>query len=235
MRPAPPAPTGAAGCLPSAPACLLPVPRPDMLYFWPSNVDRRVARLLMERNFSNIRCGAARWAGACRRGRPQLGVAGRQPHTPAPRLPSGHTDHRPPSRPHARRPLTPTPNPASVGVIRQIATAFAPGGLTSSDGRVTYAEAARLSKVTAPAMFVVGDMDRMCPPDGAVSLSMRPSCLGESCAASFCRGFQDCLKPLGALGDKRCQERTSPAAASSHPAGSRSARPGRCLAAGTRC
>ena len=54
-------------------------------------------------------------------------------------------------------------------MVRQIATAFGPQGLTSSDGRVTYAEPSRLAKVTAPTMFLVGDMDRMCPPGGAVS------------------------------------------------------------------
>jgi hypothetical protein len=31
------------------------VPFIDMLYFYPSNVDARVARALMARNFSNIR------------------------------------------------------------------------------------------------------------------------------------------------------------------------------------
>lgn len=85
------------------------IPYIDMLYFYPSNVDRRIARIMMTRNFSNI----------------------------------------------------------SVGVMRQIATAFGPRGLLSSDGRVVYAEPARLAKVTAPVMFMVGDMDRMCPPSGA--------------------------------------------------------------------
>lgn len=74
---------------------------------------------------------------------------------------------RPPP-PHHGPFYRPLPRRRSVGVIRQIATAFAPGGLTSSDRRVTYAEPARLGKVAAPAMFVVGDMDRMCPPAGAV-------------------------------------------------------------------
>jgi hypothetical protein len=57
--------------------------------------------------------------------------------------------------------------------VRQIATAFGMQGLTSSDGRVVYPDAARLAKVTAPVMFLVGDMDRMCPPAGVVSPGSR--------------------------------------------------------------
>ncbi|GBF97908.1 hypothetical protein Rsub_10263 [Raphidocelis subcapitata] len=56
---------------------------------------------------------------------------------------------------------------AHVGVMRQITTAFGARGLTSSDGKIVYAEPARLGRVTAPVMFLVGDTDRMCPPSGA--------------------------------------------------------------------
>ncbi|WIA31163.1 hypothetical protein OEZ86_001173 [Tetradesmus obliquus] len=54
----------------------------------------------------------------------------------------------------------------SVGVIEQMVTAFGPQGLLSADKRVVYADPGRLAKVTAPALFLVGDRDRMCPAEG---------------------------------------------------------------------
>jgi hypothetical protein len=39
------------------------VPYLDMLYFWPSNVDPRVGRAMMRRNFSNISVGVIRQVG----------------------------------------------------------------------------------------------------------------------------------------------------------------------------
>jgi pimeloyl-ACP methyl ester carboxylesterase len=45
-------------------------------------------------------------------------------------------------------------------------TAFGEKGLLSHDKKMVYADPARLAKVTAPALFLVGDRDRMCPPEG---------------------------------------------------------------------
>lgn len=45
-------------------------------------------------------------------------------------------------------------------------TAFEEKGLLSHDHKMVYADPARLAKVTAPALFLVGDRDRMCPPEG---------------------------------------------------------------------
>lgn len=95
------------------------VPFLDMLYLYPPNVDRRLARALMTRNFSDI----------------------------------------------------------SPGVIRQIASAFAPEGLATADGRARYAGAGRLGRVGAPALFLVGDYDRMCPPAGVVRFVFVCACV----------------------------------------------------------
>jgi pimeloyl-ACP methyl ester carboxylesterase len=48
----------------------------------------------------------------------------------------------------------------------QMTTAFGEKGLLSHDHKMVYADPARLAKVTAPALFLVGDRDRMCPPEG---------------------------------------------------------------------
>lgn len=45
-------------------------------------------------------------------------------------------------------------------------SAFGEKGLLSHDHKMVYADPARLAKVTAPALFLVGDRDRMCPPEG---------------------------------------------------------------------
>jgi len=118
------------------------IPYLDMLYFWPSNVDARVGRAMMSRNFSNI----------------------------------------------------------SVGVIKQMITAFSPEGLTSADGKMIYADARRLSKVTAPSLFLVGDRDRMCPPEGCRrtwqmfgSPDKRFICLGPSSGFGSHYGHFDIL------------------------------------------
>lgn len=110
----------------------------------------------------------------------------------------------------------------SVGVIRQIATAFKPRGLTSSDGRVVYPDPTRLAKVTAPTMFLVGDMDRMCPPGGAVS------------ELSTCGVMLTCVvcKPPPCSHSNQTRTRSLEALCMrSYPP--HSARPGRCLAAAT--
>ncbi|KXZ48650.1 hypothetical protein GPECTOR_26g553 [Gonium pectorale] len=57
----------------------------------------------------------------------------------------------------------------SSGVILQIGSAFGPRGLHTADGRQAYADAATLGAVTTPVMFVCGDRDRMCPPQGAAA------------------------------------------------------------------
>jgi pimeloyl-ACP methyl ester carboxylesterase len=48
----------------------------------------------------------------------------------------------------------------------QMTTAFGEQGLLSHDHKMVYADTGRLAKVTAPALFLVGDRDRMCPPEG---------------------------------------------------------------------
>jgi pimeloyl-ACP methyl ester carboxylesterase len=45
-------------------------------------------------------------------------------------------------------------------------TSFSEKGLLSHDQKMVYADPVRLAKVTAPALFLVGDRDRMCPPEG---------------------------------------------------------------------
>lgn len=50
--------------------------------------------------------------------------------------------------------------------LLQMRTAFGDQGLLSADGRMVYADPGRLAKVTAPSLFLVGDRDRMCPPEG---------------------------------------------------------------------
>jgi len=55
----------------------------------------------------------------------------------------------------------------SVGVVRQVASAFGPRGLLSADGRTAYGDPSALGRVAAPALFICGDEDRMCPPGGA--------------------------------------------------------------------
>jgi pimeloyl-ACP methyl ester carboxylesterase len=55
----------------------------------------------------------------------------------------------------------------SVGVVRQVASAFGTRGLLSADGKTAYADPGALGKVAAPALFICGDEDRMCPPGGA--------------------------------------------------------------------
>jgi hypothetical protein len=87
------------------------VPYIDNLYFWPPNVDPRVGRAMMSRNFSNI----------------------------------------------------------SVGVIRQMTTAFSPQGLTSADGRMVYAGGWALGRAVAS--------ERMWRAAPSNVLGMRPDCL----------------------------------------------------------
>lgn len=53
----------------------------------------------------------------------------------------------------------------SSGVLRQLATAFRPGGLTSADGATRYAPG--LAGATAPVLVIAGDRDRQCPPEAA--------------------------------------------------------------------
>lgn len=53
-----------------------------------------------------------------------------------------------------------------VAVFMQMTTAFGEKGLLSHDQKMVYADSARLAKVTKPALFLVGDRDRMCPPEG---------------------------------------------------------------------
>jgi pimeloyl-ACP methyl ester carboxylesterase len=48
----------------------------------------------------------------------------------------------------------------------QMTTAFGEKGLLSHDQKMVYADPVRLAKVTAPSLFLVGDRDRMCPPEG---------------------------------------------------------------------
>jgi len=55
----------------------------------------------------------------------------------------------------------------SVGVVRQVASAFGARGLLTADGKAAYADPATLGKVAAPALFICGDEDRMCPATGA--------------------------------------------------------------------
>jgi pimeloyl-ACP methyl ester carboxylesterase len=50
--------------------------------------------------------------------------------------------------------------------FHQISSAFEPQGLLSADHKMVYADPIRLSKVSAPSLFLVGDRDRMCPPEG---------------------------------------------------------------------
>ena len=47
-------------------------------------------------------------------------------------------------------------------ILYQLATLFAPGGLRSVDGKERYAE--RLSEITTPILFGVGDRDMQCSP-----------------------------------------------------------------------
>lgn len=53
----------------------------------------------------------------------------------------------------------------SPGVVLQFSTAFSDNGICSADGR-RFADAKRLGAVNTPVMFVAGDRDRMCPPEG---------------------------------------------------------------------
>jgi pimeloyl-ACP methyl ester carboxylesterase len=55
----------------------------------------------------------------------------------------------------------------SVGVVRQVASAFGTRGLLSADGKTAYADPGALGRVAAPALFICGDEDRMCPAAGA--------------------------------------------------------------------
>ncbi|KAG2428704.1 hypothetical protein HXX76_011409 [Chlamydomonas incerta] len=57
----------------------------------------------------------------------------------------------------------------SSGVILQIKSAFGPAGLLTADRKEAYADPARLSRVETPVLFVCGDRDRMCPPQGAAA------------------------------------------------------------------
>lgn len=54
----------------------------------------------------------------------------------------------------------------AVSACVQMTTAFGEQGLLSHDHKMVYADPGRLAKVTAPALFLVGDRDRMCPPEG---------------------------------------------------------------------
>ncbi|GLI59312.1 hypothetical protein VaNZ11_001166 [Volvox africanus] len=55
----------------------------------------------------------------------------------------------------------------SAGVILQFGSGFGIRGLCTADGKEAYADAARLARVETPVLFVCGDRDRMCPPQGA--------------------------------------------------------------------
>ncbi|KAG2449661.1 hypothetical protein HYH02_005191 [Chlamydomonas schloesseri] len=57
----------------------------------------------------------------------------------------------------------------SSGVILQIKSAFGPSGLRTADGKEAYADPDRLARVETPVLFVCGDRDRMCPPQGAAA------------------------------------------------------------------
>lgn len=129
------------------------IPYIDSLYFWDSNVDHRVGRAMMQRNFSNI----------------------------------------------------------SVGVIKQMTTAFGDKGLLSHDRKMVYADPGRLAKVTAPALFLVGDRDRMCPPEGCRktwqmlgSKDKRYVCLGPA------SGFADHYGHFDILMGKRVEVEVFP-------------------------
>lgn len=54
---------------------------------------------------------------------------------------------------------------ASSGVLKQLSTAFDPGGLRSSDGLQGYF--GRLGAVKTPILFITGDVDRQCSIEGA--------------------------------------------------------------------
>lgn len=53
----------------------------------------------------------------------------------------------------------------SAPVLRQLASAFSPGGLRSKDGAICYADA--LPRTTTPVLALAGDEDRQCPPAAA--------------------------------------------------------------------
>ncbi|EFJ48781.1 hypothetical protein VOLCADRAFT_90617 [Volvox carteri f. nagariensis] len=57
----------------------------------------------------------------------------------------------------------------SCEVIIQFSSAFGRRGLRTSDGTEAYADPVRLSRVTTPVLFMCGDRDRMCPPQGAAA------------------------------------------------------------------
>ncbi|WIA11188.1 hypothetical protein OEZ85_011317 [Tetradesmus obliquus] len=99
----------------------------------------------------------------------------------------------------------------SVGVIEQMVTAFGPQGLLSADKRVVYADPGRLAKVTAPALFLVGDRDRMCPAEGCRktwqmfgSPDKRFVCLGPAA------GFSDHYGHFDILMGKRVEKEVFP-------------------------
>lgn len=75
-------------------------------------------------------------------------------------------------------------------------TAFGPTGLLSHDHKMVYADPTRLAKVTAPALFLVGDRDRMCPPEGCKrTWQVRHAlglCFGPLCDVCDDRGQLKC-------------------------------------------
>jgi pimeloyl-ACP methyl ester carboxylesterase len=54
-----------------------------------------------------------------------------------------------------------------VQVILQFRTSFDPEGLLTADKKLRYADEKLLGAVKQPVLFMCGDRDRMCPPQGA--------------------------------------------------------------------
>lgn len=84
----------------------------------------------------------------------------------------------------------------------QMVTSFSDKGLLSHDHKMVYADPGRLAKVTAPALFLVGDRDRMCPPEGCrktwqVRRVQEAACegTGPGCLSALLQWSQICSTP----------------------------------------
>ena len=65
----------------------------------------------------------------------------------------------------ARRLIASNFHSISTSNLKQLATAFKPGGLRSADKKLSYSKG--LPSVTAPVLMLAGDKDRQCPPSAS--------------------------------------------------------------------
>ncbi len=65
-------------------------------------------------------------------------------------------------------------HPVSPPVMAQLATAFEPGGLRSSDGRDSYLEG--LAATRTPVLALAGSADAQCPPEAVLRTSRASAC-----------------------------------------------------------